>query len=211
MTGRMAETLLRWTLNGEKQPALLCSAGDEAALLTGLLITGRRADRIDGIRQEPDGWQVRAQTRPARDLAARLEELPPLASPLTAEKAELNALHREAMAWRRESGQHIALLASGGRRAAGLDIGRHNALDKAVGLALAQGMSLDRAALFTSGRLSAELLAKAAAAGIPILCSAKQAGSLCIAYAEKLNMALYQPGPEGETFGAAWRIKECKL
>ena len=51
------------------------------------------------------------------------------------------------------------------------DIGRHNAADKAVGYAVLNGIAPDSCILFTSGRVPADMVRKAAAAGIPVLVS----------------------------------------
>ncbi len=51
------------------------------------------------------------------------------------------------------------------------DIGRHNALDKAVGYALLNGIDLGNCYLFTTGRMPADMVLKAVRAGIPLLAS----------------------------------------
>ena len=51
------------------------------------------------------------------------------------------------------------------------DIGRHNAVDKAVGYGLRSGISLSECILYTSGRVPVDMAEKAIAAGIPILAS----------------------------------------
>lgn len=49
------------------------------------------------------------------------------------------------------------------------DIGRHNALDKAVGYALRNGIALEECLLYSSGRMPADMVRKAIRAGVPIL------------------------------------------
>ena len=51
------------------------------------------------------------------------------------------------------------------------DIGRHNALDKAVGCALTEGVPLAECVLFTSGRVPVDMVRKAIRAGVPALVS----------------------------------------
>ena len=51
------------------------------------------------------------------------------------------------------------------------DIGRHNALDKAVGQMLVQGVPLAECVLYTSGRVPVDMVRKAIRAGVPALVS----------------------------------------
>lgn len=51
------------------------------------------------------------------------------------------------------------------------DLGRHNALDKAVGFALLHELSLSECLLYSSGRMPSDMMCKALRAGIPILAS----------------------------------------
>ena len=70
------------------------------------------------------------------------------------------------------------------------DVGRHNALDKAVGRLFLDDQ-LDRAAFVVlSSRISYELVQKAARARIPIIVAMSRPTHLAVALAEKLNMAL---------------------
>lgn len=70
------------------------------------------------------------------------------------------------------------------------DIGRHNALDKAIGKARLQGVDMSKAILIVSGRLSMEMVIKCAMNDIPIVISKSATTLLAIKSALKLGITL---------------------
>jgi len=71
------------------------------------------------------------------------------------------------------------------------DIGRHNAVDKAIGRAfLDEKLPLDRHVLLVSGRASFEIMQKALAAGIPIVASVSAPSTLAMEFARESNQTL---------------------
>ena len=96
-----------------------------------------------------------------------------------------------------------AFEATGGLHASGLfepggrlvlvreDVGRHNALDKLVGaMAIERRLPLHGSVLLVSGRVSFEIVQKAAMAGIPVTCAVSAPTDLAVDAAERLGMTL---------------------
>ncbi len=71
------------------------------------------------------------------------------------------------------------------------DVGRHNAVDKAVGaLFLERALPLDDALLVVSGRAGFEIVQKAVRAGIPVLCAVSAPTSLAVETAHAFGLTL---------------------
>lgn len=207
----MEETLLRWTLNGREQEPFLCSSGDEEALLRGFLATTGAVDatRVRSVARDGERWQVETEggPDPRAGLEERLKRTAPVLSDFRIGTEELENLC--SLATERDprfEGLHNAVISDGIRTVTGRDMDRHNALDKAVGKALQAGIDLGHTAMGTSGRISLKMFAKAAAAGIPVLATRKQVGSLGIAYGEKLGIAVCRFDDEPEYYGATCRV-----
>lgn len=82
------------------------------------------------------------------------------------------------------------------------DVGRHNAVDKLVGWALAQGrVPCAGVILCVSGRLSFEIVQKATAAGFPIVVAVSAPSSLAVDLAERYRITLC-----GFTRGARFNV-----
>lgn len=70
------------------------------------------------------------------------------------------------------------------------DVGRHNAVDKAVGALLRAGRLDEAAVLIVSGRVSYEIVYKAYRAGIPVLLAVSAASSLAVETADRLGLTV---------------------
>lgn len=77
-------------------------------------------------------------------------------------------------AYRRTGAYHYAFLfepKTAKVMALAIDIGRHNAIDKVVGLGLSKGVDVSKTVLFSTGRITIDMILKAARAKIPIVIS----------------------------------------
>lgn len=70
------------------------------------------------------------------------------------------------------------------------DIGRHNATDKLVGYLARREWPIPPLGLMVSGRISFEIVQKAAVAGISIVCGVSAASSLAVDLADEFGMTL---------------------
>jgi FdhD protein len=70
------------------------------------------------------------------------------------------------------------------------DVGRHNAFDKVAGMALQHGMDLSQRVALTTGRLSAEIVAKAIAHGVPVLASSSAPTIMGVRWSRRFGMTL---------------------
>ena len=70
------------------------------------------------------------------------------------------------------------------------DVGRHNAVDKVVGRLVIESQLTLAATLVVSGRVSFEIVSKAAAAGIPVICAVSAPSSLAVDTAQRLGLTL---------------------
>ncbi len=86
---------------------------------------------------------------------------------------------------------HICILAREGETLfTSEDIGRHNAVDKAVGYAVLNDIPLSECMIFTSGRVPVDMTEKVIAAGIPVLVSKSVPTAESVKLAEKYGLKL---------------------
>lgn len=212
----IVETPVSLTVNNEVWLTFMCTPVDLEAMAVGFLfnegvISGM--DEVADVRlcehgDNVDVWLNRTVEQPtswrrtsgctggvtAVDLLARPEvsfngeqlKVPPEAiGHLVDRLFEVQSLYRET------GGVHTSALSDGEQIILSAeDIGRHNTLDKIAGLCLMKNIWPETRILITTGRISSEMLQKAARMGAPILISRTSPSSLSIEMAERYGITL---------------------
>jgi FdhD protein len=100
-------------------------------------------------------------------------------------------LYSAAMLYPRSRGVHTSALSNGQRLLVVCeDVGRHNTLDKIRGACLKRDLDPRDQILLTTGRVSSEMLRKAADMGVPVVVSRTSATSLSLHLAREWNITL---------------------
>lgn len=101
----------------------------------------------------------------------------------------LQVLHASPLGQETHCVHGCGLWADGQLRAFFEDVGRHNAVDKVLG-AILLGRVPSRAAVYTTGRLTSDMILKCARMGIPIVMSRTAPSSLGLAIARRAGVTL---------------------
>src|SRR2546421_2181147 len=103
----------------------------------------------------------------------------------------MKELFQAAVHYQRSRGIHGAALADAERLLiVAEDVGRHNAVDKIKGEALLRGIPTEDRLLLSTGRVSSEMLLKAARMGVPLVASRTSPTEMAVALAEQLNITV---------------------
>jgi FdhD protein len=105
--------------------------------------------------------------------------------------ARMRDLFGAAVHYKRSRGIHGAALADASRLLlVAEDVGRHNAVDKVKGEALQRAIPTEDRILLSTGRVSSEMLLKAARMGVPVVASRTSPTEMAVALAEQLNVTV---------------------
>jgi len=132
----------------------------------------------------------------AAEATALSDTLPVIAGKLTVPSSMLlglgRTMHEGQATHRQVGGTHAAALfrCDGQVITIAEDIGRHNAVDKAIGYCLLRGIELTDKILVTSGRTSYEMASKALRVGIPVIASVSAPTALAVQLAEDGGLTL---------------------
>lgn len=212
----IVETPVSLTVNGQVWLTFMCTPVDLEAMAVGFLFNEGMIESIDEAEDvrvcehgdNVDVWLNRSVDQPtswrrtsgctggvtAVDALARVDvsfdggrpKVPPEAiGHLVEQLFESQSLYRET------GGVHTSALSDGQKIVVvAEDIGRHNTLDKIAGLCLMNNISPETKVLITTGRISSEMLQKAARMNVPILISRTSPSSLSIEMAERYGITL---------------------
>jgi FdhD protein len=201
-------------VNGEKFLTLLCSPMMLEALVVGYLWMEKVIGGVDEIaRVEVSAVDGRADVTLTHPVTLPTERIltsgcgggitfridhrlfPRLGSSLRVRPAELadgmKQLFDAATQYKRSRGIHGAALSDGSRLlVVAEDVGRHNAVDKVKGQALLDEIPTTDRILLSTGRISSEMLLKAARMGVPVVASRTSPTEMAVALAEQLNVTV---------------------
>jgi len=212
----IVETPVSLTINGEPWISFMCTPIELEALAVGFLYNEGIIDGADDVADvrvcehgdNVDVWLKRPASQPkswrrtsgctggvtAVDLLAKPEIQfdpagpafrPESIGPLVGQLFESQSLYRET------GGVHTSALSDGEKiLLSAEDIGRHNTLDKISGLCVLRQVWPKTRILITTGRISSEMLQKAARLRAPILISRTSPSSLSIEMAQRYGITL---------------------
>jgi FdhD protein len=212
----IVETPVSLTVNGQVWLTFMCTPVHLEALSVGFLYNEGITESMDEVQdvrvcehgdnvdvwlshevEQPTSWRRTSGCTggmTAVDLLAkpnisfsgnRLEVGPEAIGNLIEQLFESQSLYRET------GGVHTSVLSDGEKvLLSAEDIGRHNTLDKIAGLCLMNNVWPAKRILITTGRISSEMLQKAARLQAPILISRTSPSSLSIEMAERYGITL---------------------
>jgi FdhD protein len=201
-------------INGERFVTLLCSPMQLEALIVGYLwmekvigavdeISGLEVSEVDGHAQVTLSHPVTLPTERiltsgcGGGITFRIDHrlFPPLTSSLRIAPdllaARMKDLFEAAVHYKASRGIHGAALSDAERLlVTAEDVGRHNAVDKVKGEALLKGIATEDCILLSTGRISSEMLLKAARMGVPLVASRTSPTEMAVCLAEQLNITV---------------------
>ncbi len=127
----------------------------------------------------------------------------------TALMALMRQLNDQARLYREVRGIHTSALAdAGGVLVVAEDVGRHNTLDKIRGACLLRKIPTQNRILLTTGRVSSEMITKAARMGVPIVVSRTSPTALSVRLANAWGVTLvgYARGRRLSVYTGAERV-----
>lgn len=227
------ESLVEVVVNGEPYVTLLASPQMLEELAIGNLLTSGLVDSVERIKSarvlgsrvevevDRSGLRIAPRRSRSRVVPPSCDALEVPLAPLESKardfevdpSAVLRALRdlRSRMPVFEKTGcTHAAALADreGELVCVAEDIGRHNAVDKAVGLGVLEKLDLGRVFMAITGRLTSLVVLKAARVGIPLLASisAPTLGGVEVAERARVTVVGFARGGRFNVYTHPWRI-----
>ena len=207
----VSEALVRLHINGQELATFMCSPHELDVLALGFLanegIIDCRAD-VRLVKVCPSLACVEVWLRDANrelpahgvitsgcgggvtfaDLTAGIE---PLVSELRVTPRQIGRLFGALQVGQETRGVHTAALSDGETLLfVAEDVGRHNTIDRLRGRSLLEEVATEERILLTTGRISSEMLNKAARMRIPVVASRTSPTGLSVALAQAWNITL---------------------
>lgn len=176
--------------------SLACCDGEDANVVTVTLEKSRRKkitdllDRRGFISQTSCGICGKEIVEDLYQIISPLGNAPPIDSNSARECLENLSLHQPMRQKTRASHAAAIYNADFELLSVAEDVGRHNALDKAIGKLFLKGKLETVSFVTLSSRISYELVQKAARARIPVIFAVSRPTALAVELASRLNMTL---------------------
>jgi FdhD protein len=187
-------------LNNQFLTEQIASPDLPEALGAGFVICEGLAEHVERVSAEGGEIWVEAESRGGIEHEFRsgggcgIRGVPkPVHSPLSVSPEQIRRITREieSETWKKTGGVHCSVLFSEDDLVAkSCDIGRHNTVDKVVGLAELQGIDRATCVIGCTGRQPAGMVAKCANANIPIIVSRAASTDAGILTAEQTGITL---------------------
>jgi FdhD protein len=227
------ESLVRIHVNGQELGTFMCTPRDLDLLALGFLRSEGIIQGLEDVRLVHvcpsqtcvEVWLTVAEVSlPGRPILTSgcgggitfddmSQRVPPLASPRQVTPRQIHDAMQQLMAaaalYREARGVHTSALSDGERLlATAEDVGRHNTIDKLWGHCLQRGIDPAACLLLATGRISSEMLNKAAKMGVPVVASHTSPTSLSVRLAQEWNILLigYVRGRSFNVYAGEWRL-----
>ncbi len=199
------------SVNGRSILTAMTSPDDLEDFITGFLFTEqiiKDLNEIESMKRDKNSFSVLTKN-PFKVIGPKrlvlsgcggtstpldVKRLPRISSTLTVNPSTISSAMKEVMEstlHRLTGGVHVVGL---GQKEAVLhiceDIGRHNALDKVIGYALAHSIPLADTFMISSGRISSEMVRKCLIANIPVIASRGATTSLAVELAKETGISV---------------------
>jgi FdhD protein len=210
----IGEALLGVYVNGREIASIMCTPVDQVAFVLGFLKNEGLLDRMEQVSTLTvsqngccvDVWLDHAVRRPRHKVLTSgcgggitfrdpAESLPPVEADVRLAPEALidlmDRLHTPDSLHARARGVHTSALTDAQEILfVAEDVGRHNTIDRLAGMAMLAEMPTRGRILLTTGRVSSEMLRKAARMGCPIIASRNSPTSLAVSLAQAWNITL---------------------